>query len=105
MPTPNKSKNGKKPPAPLTHRLAGRQPAPEATPPTLAAQRRIVSDQITLWSNTLYNAQVQARVAAAVGNDKLQTEAQAAVEQAIRALDELQNINQELANEPTPQTI
>jgi hypothetical protein len=82
--------------APLTHRLAHKQPAQPAQPPTPAAQKRIISDQIVLWSNTLYQAQVQARVAKAVGNEKLQHEAQGNADQAIRALDELAAILAEL---------
>ncbi len=70
------------------------QPRKEEEIPA-AAQRAILQRQITVWQNTRYEAQVQARVAKVIGNDDLATIAARQAEEAIRALDELALILQE----------
>ncbi len=52
-------------------------------------KKTIIKRQIQLWKNTLYEAQVQARVAQVIRNEEMQTAAAARAEEAIRAMDEL----------------
>jgi hypothetical protein len=64
--------------------------------PTAAEQQAIVENQIRLWTNTLYEAKVQARVARVIENPQLEKAAEQQATAAIRALDELAAMLDEL---------
>jgi len=64
--------------------------------PNREIRLEIVRRQLRLWQNTLYEAKVQARVAGFIDNDALAAAAAQNVEQAIRAIDELAALLDEL---------
>lgn len=78
----------------VRHRLP--QAGTSEEEPKREIRLEIVRRQLKLWQNTLYEAKVQARVANVIDNDSLAVGAAQNVEQAIRAIDELTALLDEL---------
>lgn len=64
---------------------------------TFQAQMQVVGQKLALWQNTLYSAELDARVAKAIDDDQMLAQAKTQMKRSLQVIDQLEKIRAELA--------